>query len=165
MYQEGFIGKKFVKGQGIKNNYVKAHMWFDIAASNGHQPSRENMATLEKQMSPDEVAKARTNAQDWQRTWPIVFQGLDYSQQKSFEKTMVRACIKKQKSRAINSGFEDWQVEEYCDCSARYVSSEIQVSDFVHMTKKRSYNRRTKDLIEISAQKCMDQLMVKWGVK
>ena len=148
-----------------EKNYVKAHKWFNIAASNGHQPSSESMGIVEKEMTPDDIAKARTLAQEWMRTWPIVVQGLDYSQQKSFEKTMIRACFKKHKSGAVNSGFEDWQMEEYCDCSARYVSSRILVSDFVHMTKRPNFNRRTRDLIEILGQKCMAELMVKWGFK
>jgi TPR repeat protein len=165
MYREGLIGKMYVKGQGIKKNYVKAHKWFNIAASNGHQSSRESMGIVEEEMTPDDIAKARTLAQEWMHTWPIVVQGLDYSQQKSFEKTMTRACFKKQKSMEINSGFEDWQMEEYCDCSARYVSSRILVSDFVHLAKRKNFNRRTRDLVEIAGQKCMAQLKSKWGFK
>ena len=165
MYQEGFIGKMYVKGQGIKKNYVKAYKWFNIAASNGHQPSKKNMSAVEKEMTPDDVAKAQALAQEWMRTWPIIFKGLDYSQRKSFEKTMIPACVKKQKGSAVNSGFEVWQMEEYCDCSALYVSSEIQVSDFVYLNKKRNFNRRTKVLLEVSAQKCMEELRTKWGGK
>jgi hypothetical protein len=165
MYQEGLIGKMYVKGQGIKRNYVKAYKWFNIAASNGHAKSKENMSAIEKKMTSDDIFKARKLAREWMRSQPNVSQGLDYSQRKSFEKAMVRACVQKQKSRAVNSGFEDWQMEEYCDCSARNVSSKVQISDLVHMTKKRSYNRRTRDLLEISAQKCLDELMGKWGIK
>jgi TPR repeat protein len=166
MYQEGMVGKMYVKGsKGLKYNLVKAHMWFDIAAWNGHRRSKENLGVVQKYMPQAEIARARALAKDWRRSWPIVTQRLDYSEQVALEKTMKRACVKKQKSKAVNAGFEDWQMEEFCDCSARYVSSNLQVSDVVYMTKRQNYNRRTRDLLEVSAQKCMVELRSKWGVR
>lgn len=165
MYKEGLIGKMYIKGQGLVRNYVKAHKWFNIAASSGHTVSKENVGIVEGQMISEDIAKAKLLAQKWLRTWPIIFRGLDYSQQKSFEKSMVRACFKKQKSIATNSGFEDWQIEEYCDCSARYVSSKVQVSDVVYTTSNLNHNQHSKDILEIAAQKCSKELIRKWEGK
>ena len=165
MYHKGFIGKMYVKGQGIKKNYLMAHKWFNIAAQNGHRAGEKRMALVEDQLNPDEVVKANALAQEWLRTWPIKLKKLNYSEQVSFEKSMKRSCFKKQKSGAINSGFDDWQIETYCDCTTRYVSQKLLVSDVVEMTKRKTFNRRTLDLLQTSGQVCMEDLNKKWGLR
>ena len=163
MYHEGFIGKMYVKGQGIKKNYLMAHKWYNIAALNGHRLSKKQLGLVEGKMTSEEIGKANKLAKNWRSTWPIELKKLSYSEQISFEKSMKPSCFKKQKSGAVNSGFEDWQIDMYCDCTVRYVSSNILVSDIVQMTKRKKFNRRTMDLLQTSGQKCMADLSEKWG--
>ncbi len=36
------LGSMYFKGQGTIEDHIRAHMWFNIAASNGHAKAQEN---------------------------------------------------------------------------------------------------------------------------
>jgi len=59
------LGFMYVYGKGVLQNYVRAHMWFNIAASSGgsknSSKSRDNVA---KKMTPSQVEKAQKLARE-----------------------------------------------------------------------------------------------------
>ena len=58
------------RGQGVPQDYVQAHMWFNLAASR-HQPgadrdqSAKNRDIIAKRMTPADVSKAHRLAREW----------------------------------------------------------------------------------------------------
>ena len=52
------------KGRGVLQDYVRAHMWFNIAASQGGKTATENRDIVAKRMTPSQIEK---KAQDFAR--------------------------------------------------------------------------------------------------
>ena len=46
------LGLKYHKGQGVIQDNVYAHMWWNIAASSGHKGAVNNRDIVAKQMTP-----------------------------------------------------------------------------------------------------------------
>jgi len=46
----------YCNGEGVTQNYVRAHMWFNLAASNGDINAKENREILAKRMAPSQIA-------------------------------------------------------------------------------------------------------------
>lgn len=66
---QALLGLMYEVGQGVPQDYVKAHMWLDLAASRGtavlqksHAVGRDRVAT---RMTPQQIAKAQRLAQEW----------------------------------------------------------------------------------------------------
>ena len=56
------LGSMYRKGQGVAADNVTAHMWFNIAASVGHESARIERDEVAAKMSPAEVTKAQEMA-------------------------------------------------------------------------------------------------------
>ncbi len=61
------LGVMYSKGQGVPQDYVRAHMWFDLAGSylppgNPRHKYREEVAAL---MTPAQIAEAQRLAREW----------------------------------------------------------------------------------------------------
>ena len=52
-------------GQGVTQDYVLAHMWWNIAASSGDKDATKNRDLVAKQMSPSQIEKAQDMAREW----------------------------------------------------------------------------------------------------
>ena len=53
-------------GNGVPQDYVLAHMWFDLVASQGtRQYAIESRERVEKQMTLAQIAEARKLAREW----------------------------------------------------------------------------------------------------
>ena len=65
------IGLRYLLGQGVAPDEIEAYSWFDLAAAAGLGDLRSKAVTLRQAISerltPMEVARARTAAQDWLR--------------------------------------------------------------------------------------------------
>ena len=59
------LGVMYVTGRGVSEDYVLAYMWFDLAANQGFGPSVNYKATLAKEMTPDQIAKAEEMSAEW----------------------------------------------------------------------------------------------------
>jgi hypothetical protein len=59
------LGMAYLKGRDVPHDLVEAGMWLELAATRGDQfaPSQRELA--EKQMSPDQITKARALAAAW----------------------------------------------------------------------------------------------------
>ena len=57
--------KKASQGEGVPQDYVQAHMWFNMAAANGHEDGRKNRDIVAKQMTPADISEAQRLAREW----------------------------------------------------------------------------------------------------
>ena len=66
------LGLMYSNGQGVPQNYVQGHMWFNLAAARFPASETENRnkavsarANVAKQMTPAQVAEAQKLASEW----------------------------------------------------------------------------------------------------
>lgn len=60
----GFLGRAYLgNGTGVLQDYVSAHMWFNIGAANGDQLSKIQRDGLAKLMSQADVSEAQRRAE------------------------------------------------------------------------------------------------------
>ena len=68
------LGVKYATGQGVPQDYVQAHMWFNLAASRSTGEVREDAVERRDQiayeMTPDQLAEAQRLARDWDAAHP-----------------------------------------------------------------------------------------------
>jgi len=55
----------YYKGQGVPQDYVLAHMWWNLTGSNGHKGAAGNRKILEESMTPSQIEKAQEMARNW----------------------------------------------------------------------------------------------------
>ena len=60
------LGRLYVQGLGVPQNYVQAHMWFNLAASRFEAEAVKERDALAARMAPEQVAKAQEQAAAWQ---------------------------------------------------------------------------------------------------
>jgi len=58
------LGVKYAKGEGVLQDYVRAHMWFNLAASKGDKGGRESREIVAKKMTPSKISEAQDMAKD-----------------------------------------------------------------------------------------------------
>ena len=58
----------YAKGQGVPQDYVRAHMWFNIAAAQGDQDAVKNKDRAAALMTPAQIAEAQKLAREWKPT-------------------------------------------------------------------------------------------------
>ena len=63
------LGEMHRTGQSVPQNFVKAHQYFNLAASQGHAEAQAARDALTGQMTPEDVSRAQKLAEDW-RTVP-----------------------------------------------------------------------------------------------
>ena len=59
------MGAKYAKGQGVPQDYVSAHMWWNLSGSNGNEDAVKNRNLVEKSMSKTQIEKAQEVARNW----------------------------------------------------------------------------------------------------
>jgi len=62
------LGVMYGKGQGVIQDYVMAHMYFNIAAVSGDENAIKNRGIVEKKMTASQIAEAQKLAREWMRT-------------------------------------------------------------------------------------------------
>ncbi len=55
----------YSKGRGVVQNYVQAHMWYNLAAAQGNETARENRDIVAESMMPADISKAQVLAREW----------------------------------------------------------------------------------------------------
>jgi len=53
------LGVMYVKGRGVIQDNVYAHMWFNIAASNGNKSAMKHRDIMAKRMTAADISKAQ----------------------------------------------------------------------------------------------------------
>jgi hypothetical protein len=52
-------------GQGVTQDYFQAHMWYNLAATQGENLPRKSRNRLAEKMTPKQIAEARRLAREW----------------------------------------------------------------------------------------------------
>ena len=59
------LGNMYAQGQGVVQDYVMAHMYWNIAAVSGDKSAIENRGIVEKKMTSSQIEKAQDLAREW----------------------------------------------------------------------------------------------------
>ena len=59
------LGVLYVIGEGVPQDYVSAHLWFNLAAAQGHKKAQNGQEIVAKRMTPDQIAEAQRMAREW----------------------------------------------------------------------------------------------------
>ena len=62
---QGNLGVMCRKGQGVPQDYVQEHIWFNLAAAQGEEEAGKWRNILAKQMTPAQIAEAQKLAREW----------------------------------------------------------------------------------------------------
>ena len=60
------LGRLYMQGLGVPQNYVQAHMWFNLAASRFEAEAVKERDALAARMAPEQVGEAQKQAAAWQ---------------------------------------------------------------------------------------------------
>ena len=60
------LGRLYLQGLGVLQDYVEAHKWFNLAASRGEADGARERDALAEKMTPQQVATAQERAAGWQ---------------------------------------------------------------------------------------------------
>jgi TPR repeat protein len=61
------LGIMYVYGSGVQD-YVQAHMWWNLAAVSGDEDAIKNRDKVAKKMTPAQIAEAQKLAREWKPT-------------------------------------------------------------------------------------------------
>jgi hypothetical protein len=59
------VGVMYGKGQGVAQDYVLAHMWWNLSGSQGNRDAIRNRNKMERKMSPEQIVQAQEMARKW----------------------------------------------------------------------------------------------------
>ena len=57
------LGLLYSEGRGVLQNYILAHMWFNLAAAQGDKEAQASRDRLARRITPDQIAEAQRVAQ------------------------------------------------------------------------------------------------------
>ena len=61
-YAQYNLGMMYANGEGVLQDNVTAHMWFNIAGANGDEDGRDNREIIERKMTPADISEAQKRA-------------------------------------------------------------------------------------------------------
>jgi hypothetical protein len=64
-YTKSKLANSYTKGQGVVQDDMRAHMWWNIAASKGHKGAGTNRDIVAGRMTPAQIAEAKRMAREW----------------------------------------------------------------------------------------------------
>ena len=59
------LGQLYSQGNGVIQDYVEAHMWFNLSASQNHKPAVKARDSIEKKMTRSQIAEAQKQAREF----------------------------------------------------------------------------------------------------
>ena len=62
------LGVMYYNGQGVPQDYVSAHMWFNFSSANGDKDAIKNRKLVETKMTKQQIEKAQELARNWKPT-------------------------------------------------------------------------------------------------
>ena len=62
---QAFLGLMYATGGGVPKDDVRAHMWFDLAASQGNLNGAASRNLVAREMTPAQIAEAQKLAREW----------------------------------------------------------------------------------------------------
>ncbi len=64
-YAQNTLGYMYHDGKGVQKDSIQAYMWGTLSVEQGFEPAKELLETLEKEMTPDQIAEAQRLAREW----------------------------------------------------------------------------------------------------
>ena len=65
MFAQYGLGYMYYEGKGVLQDYVSAHMLWNISGSNGNKGAMNNRNIVEKKMTPQQIEKAQEMVRNW----------------------------------------------------------------------------------------------------
>ena len=62
------LGGMYFSGHGVARNHIQAYMWVTLAAAQGNKNAAIGLETLEREMTPAQLAEAQWLAREWKAT-------------------------------------------------------------------------------------------------
>lgn len=59
------LGLRYSTGQGVDQNLIEAHKWFNLAALRGMRRAQVDRRELARDMTEAEIAEAQRQAREW----------------------------------------------------------------------------------------------------
>jgi len=59
------LGVMYANGQGVPQDYIQAHMWWNLSAAQGDKDAVHNRDIVASKMSPERIAEAQRLAREW----------------------------------------------------------------------------------------------------
>ena len=59
------VGAMYADGRGVPQDYVRAHMWFNLAAARGNEDTRKHRDSVSEWMTRPQIAEAQRAAREW----------------------------------------------------------------------------------------------------
>ena len=59
------LGLMYCIGREVKQDYVAAHKWFNLAAFKGSDEGKRYRGEIAREMSPGDIAEAQRQARSW----------------------------------------------------------------------------------------------------
>jgi TPR repeat protein len=66
-----YLGLAYVLGNGVPQDNVMAHMYWNLAARDGHKEAIEGRGMVTEDMTQSEIEKAQKLAKEWVPTWVL----------------------------------------------------------------------------------------------
>ncbi len=63
-YAQAHMGWAYFHGNGVPKDYALAHMWYNLAATNGNEQGANGREQVEKLMTPAQIAEAQKLARE-----------------------------------------------------------------------------------------------------
>ncbi len=60
-----FLGFMYDRGRGVSQDYVQAHLWYNLAAARSNDTARRNRDIIAEKMTPAQIAEAQQLAREW----------------------------------------------------------------------------------------------------
>jgi uncharacterized protein len=67
---QGLLGLMIERGNGTPRDYVQAYTWYNIAAAAGNKTAARSRDSLERQMTPQQIAEAQQRTAAWRPVQP-----------------------------------------------------------------------------------------------
>ena len=64
-YAQAVLGDMYERGQGEPQDYVLAHMWFNLSAARGDAEAARKRDLIAGKMTPAQIAEAQKLAREW----------------------------------------------------------------------------------------------------
>ncbi len=59
------LGANYIKGEGVAQDFVQAHMWLNLAGAQGEKQAAKNRDIVAKRMTPVDISRAQKMAREW----------------------------------------------------------------------------------------------------
>ena len=56
-----YLGVMYAEGRGVRQDYVRAHMWFSLAVAQGEQRAVKTLAMTERRMTAGHINEAQSS--------------------------------------------------------------------------------------------------------